>query len=122
MRYRIKSLPDSDSNLESLGTTVSNEVASGQIHMENLVREYARLTPPAHLRLSSTTFDRVHHVLLNGILLDSHLRAYPPAPEYQLRFWKWAIQKLEVLLGDEVDLQVLNHVALRADPSYRTPK
>ena len=90
--------------------------------MDNLVQEYARLTPPPHLRLPSTTFDRVHDVLLNGILLDSHLRAYPPAPEYQLRFWKWAIQELEALLGDEVNLQVLNRVALRADPSYRTPK
>ena len=87
---------------------------SGWTQMDNIVRGYARLTPLAHLRLSSEspgTFNRVHDVLLNNVLLDTHLRAYPPAPEYQLKFWKWAVQKLEVLIGDEVSLQVSHGVA-----------
>ena len=77
--------------------------------MDNLVRKYARLTPVAHLQLPSAspeTFHRVHGVLLNEILLDPHLCAYPPALEYQFKFWKWAVQGLEALIGDEVSLQI----------------
>lgn len=91
--------------------------------MDNLVQQYALLTPIAHLQSQSAfpeTFNRVHDVLLNNILLDPHLRAYPPAPEYQLRFWKWAIQKLEDLVGDQVSLQVSYGAAPR--DSSRTPK
>ena len=76
--------------------------------MVDLVRGYARLTPLAHLHLPSATpgaFHYIHDVLLNEILLDPHLCAYPPAPEYQLKFWKWAVQKLEALIGDEVGIQ-----------------
>lgn len=84
--------------------------------MDVLVRGYARLTPLAHLHLPSTSpgiFQRVHEVLLNEILLDPHLQAYPPAPEYQLKFWKWALQELEALIGDEVSAHHLYGVALR---------
>ena len=88
--------------------------------MDTLVQQYARLTPPAHLQSPSVTFNRVHDVLLNNILLDPHLRTYPPAPEYQLKFWKWAIQKLEALVGDQVSLQVLCGAAFR--DSSRTSK
>ena len=76
--------------------------------MDNLAREYARLTPLAHLQLpppSPEAFHHVHDVLLKDILLDPHLCTYPPAPEYQLKFWKWAVQGLESLIGDEVSAQ-----------------
>ena len=75
--------------------------------MDALVQQYARLTPLAHLHSPSAlprAFNPIHDVLLNKILLDPHLRAYPPAPEYQLKFWKWAIQKLEALACDQVSL------------------
>ena len=90
--------------------------------MDTLVQQYARLTPLAHLRSSvfPETFDRIHDVLLNKILLDPHLRAYPPALEYQLKFWKWAIQKLEAIVGDQVSLQVSSGAAFR--DSFRIPK
>jgi hypothetical protein len=91
--------------------------------MDSLVQRYARLTPLAHLQSPSAfpeTFNHVHDVLLNKIILDPHLRAYPPAPEYQLKFWKWAIQKLEALVGDQVSLQVLCGTASRDPP--RIPK
>lgn len=86
----------------------SCETTSVQIQADDLFREYARLTPLAHLQFSPTppeAFNRVHNVLLNEILLDPHLCIYPPAPEYQLKFWKWAILGLEPLL-DEVNLRV----------------
>jgi hypothetical protein len=84
--------------------------------MDNLVREYAQLTPVAHLQLPSASlesFHRVHDVLLNEILLDPHLCAYPPALEYQFKFWKWAVQGLEALISDEVSLQAPFRVQLR---------
>jgi hypothetical protein len=83
--------------------------------MDDLVREYARLTPLAHLQSPSASpgeFNRVHGVLLDEILLDPHLCAYPPSPEYQLKFWKWAVQGLEALIGDEVSLRVQYRVPL----------
>jgi len=92
--------------------------------MDDLVQEYARLTPPSHLQspsASSGAFNRVHDVLLNKIILDPHLCAYPPTPEYQLKFWKWAVQKLEALVGDEVTPQVPCSCVLRLIhyPGYR---
>lgn len=73
--------------------------------MDTLVQKYARLTPLAHLPSAfPEAFNHAHDVLLNKIIFDPHLRAYPPAPEYQLKFWKWAIQKLETLVGDQVSL------------------
>ena len=77
--------------------------------MDDLLREYARLTPLAHLQFPAAppgAFNRVHDVLLNKVLLDQHLCSYPPAPEYQLKFWKWAIRGLDHLLGDEVNPRV----------------
>jgi hypothetical protein len=92
----------------------SGETSSDQIEAEDLVRAYALLAPLAHLQFPPAlpgAFTRVHDALLNEILLDPHLRAYPPATEYQLKFWKWAVQGLEALLGDEVSLQVLYRAA-----------
>ncbi|KAF9643953.1 hypothetical protein BDM02DRAFT_3191056 [Thelephora ganbajun] len=72
--------------------------------MDDLVQDYARLTSLAQFQLPSASpgaFNRVQDTLLNEILLDPHFRVYPPAPEYQLRFWKWTIQGLEALIDDE---------------------
>lgn len=80
-----------------------------RIQVDELSREYARLAPLAHLQFPSAppgAFNRIHDVLLNEILLDPHLCVYPPAPEYQLKFWKWAVRGLESLLGNEVNLRV----------------
>lgn len=84
--------------------------------MYNLVPEYARLISPAHIHLPSPSpgaFFHLHNVLLSKILLDPHLRAYPPSPEYKLKFWKWAVQELESLIGDQVSVQYPYGVAHR---------
>ena len=89
---------------------------SDQIQMGDLVQEYARLTPLARIKPPSAipgAFNQFHNMLLNEILLNPHLSAYPPASEYQFKFWKWAIQGLEALVGDEVGLQDSYWVALR---------
>jgi hypothetical protein len=94
----------------------SCETASDHIQVDDLLREYARLTPLAHLQFTSSPpggFNRVHNALLNEILLDQHLCSYPPAPEYQLKFWKWVIRELESLLGDEVNHRVFSRAALQ---------
>lgn len=68
----------------------------------NLLRAYSALkTPrllsfPSHLR-----FPQVHDFVLSYILLNPHLLQYPPSHTYQLSFWKWVIEHLELLLGDE---------------------
>ena len=93
----------------------SSKTASDQVETVDLVRRYARLASLAHLQFPPAlpgAFNCAHDVLLKGILLDPHLHAYPPAPEYQLKFWKWAVQELEVLLGNEVNLQVLYQAPL----------
>ena len=90
--------------------------------MDVLARQYARLAPFAHLQSPSAFaggFNTVHDVLLNKILLDAHLLAYPPAPEYQLKFWKWAVQELEALIGDEVSLQVSHRVVSRGQTTVQ---
>lgn len=107
----------------------SHETASDPIQTVDLVREYARLTPPAHLQPSPAfagAFNRVHDVLLHEILLDPHLRAYPPAPEYQLKFLKWAVQELETLLGDEdseIDQRIYDRLVelIQSTPNSQLP-
>ncbi|KAF7302573.1 hypothetical protein HMN09_00891800 [Mycena chlorophos] len=37
----------------------------------------------------------VHDFVLNHLLLDPHLAAYPPSEQYQKTFWKWMVQNLE---------------------------
>jgi len=43
----------------------------------------------------------VHDFVLSYILLNPRLSQYPPSHTYQLSFWKWVIEHLEILLGDE---------------------
>ncbi|KAF9785712.1 hypothetical protein BJ322DRAFT_1055945 [Thelephora terrestris] len=107
----------------------SGETSSDQIEAEDLVRAYALLAPLAHLQFPPAlpgAFTRVHDALLNEILLDPHLRAYPPATEYQLKFWKWAVQGLEALLGDEdseIDVRIYDRLMelIQSAPNSQSP-
>ncbi|KAH9178828.1 hypothetical protein EDB89DRAFT_1812582, partial [Lactarius sanguifluus] len=67
-----------------------------------LLQAYSTLKHPRLLSLPShLSFPQVHHFVLSSILLNPHLLQYPPAHTYQLSFWKWVIERLEILLGDE---------------------
>ncbi|KAF8482058.1 putative methyltransferase-domain-containing protein [Russula ochroleuca] len=68
----------------------------------NLLQAYSALKHPRFLSFPShLPFLQVHDFVLSCILLDPHLLQYPPSHAYQLSFWKWAIEHLEKLLGDE---------------------
>ena len=67
-----------------------------------LVRAYSALKHPrSTLFPSHLPFLQVHDFVLSYILLNPHLLQYPPSVTYQLSFWKWVIEHLEILLGDE---------------------
>ena len=63
----------------------------------DLLQHFALLVPPSSLQFPAGSFDVAHGFLLNHILLDPHLNAYPPSSEYRVVFWKWAVTHLEDL-------------------------
>jgi hypothetical protein len=68
----------------------------------SLLQAYSALKHPRFLSFPShLPFLQVHDFVLSCILLNPHLLQYPPSHTYQLSFWKWAIEHLENLLGDE---------------------
>lgn len=68
----------------------------------SLLQAYSALKHPRLLSFPSyLSFLQVHHFILSSILLDPHLQQYSPSHTYQLSFWKWVIEHLETLLGDE---------------------
>lgn len=67
----------------------------------DVLRAYATLQPPKTIRRISTAFGVLHSFLLNRVLLNAHLQEFPPSKQYQVSFWKWAIDWLEQLASDE---------------------
>jgi hypothetical protein len=68
----------------------------------DLVQAYSALKHPRLLSFPSRLpFPQVHDFVLSYILFNPHLSQYPPSYTYQLSFWKWVIEQLEILLGDE---------------------
>ncbi|KAI0316493.1 hypothetical protein OF83DRAFT_1264688 [Amylostereum chailletii] len=68
----------------------------------DILRRYSALMPVKSISIpSELTFQEVHDFLLENILLNNHLTAYPPSTSYQEAFWKWVIKVLEDRLGDE---------------------
>ncbi|GBE77547.1 Protein-lysine N-methyltransferase EFM3 [Sparassis crispa] len=62
---------------------------------------------------SNSPFTEVHGFFLECVLLNLHLRRYPPARQYQYSFWKWAIRHLEELVvGEdaEIDPRIYSHL------------
>ena len=67
----------------------------------NVLRAYATLQPPRSVRKPDVSFSRTHEFLLKDLLLNPHFQEYPPSRQYQLSFWKWAIDWLEELMSEE---------------------
>ena len=68
----------------------------------DLLQAYSALKHPRLLSFpSQLAFHQVHRFVLSSILLNPHLSQFPPSHTYQLSFWKWVIEHLELLLGDE---------------------
>lgn len=82
----------------------------------DILRAYATLQSPKAMKRISAPFGVLHDFLLNHILLNAHLREFPPSKQYQVSFWKWAIDWLEQLASDEARyISTLN--LLVPDPS-----
>lgn len=67
-----------------------------------LLAGYALLQSPRLLQLpQGLPFITVHDFLLDHVLLNTHFQAYPPSPQYQVSFWKRAINDLESRISSE---------------------
>jgi hypothetical protein len=79
-------------------------ILGDKIHPDlfELLRKYASLISPKHLRFpSNLRAVTVHDFLINHVLLSAHFQAYPPSNQQQKAFWKWAIPHLEKQLETE---------------------
>lgn len=65
---------------------------------------YSALVPVKNLSLPlNIPFNVAHAFFLRKILMNHHLKEYPPCESYQQSFWKWALVQLESLTrSDEV--------------------
>jgi hypothetical protein len=74
-----------------------------------LLRCYTALVPskfltyPSRLRVVD-----VHDFLLNNILFNKQLAAYPPSDRYQQSFWKWAIYHLEEAINKASEVRIIS--------------
>ncbi|KAF9245703.1 putative methyltransferase-domain-containing protein [Melanogaster broomeanus] len=68
---------------------------------------YSALAPTKRLSLSRTLqFNEAHTFFVNKILLNDHLKNYPPSELYQQSFWKWALDQLEALSRNDEDSEI----------------
>ncbi|TBU52299.1 hypothetical protein BD310DRAFT_998891 [Dichomitus squalens] len=67
----------------------------------DVLRAYGTLQPPKGIEKPDVPFAAAHEFLLKHLLLNPHFDDYPPSRQYQIKFWKWAIEWLESLMSDE---------------------
>ncbi|KAF8140674.1 putative methyltransferase-domain-containing protein [Boletus edulis] len=88
---------------------------------------YSALVPVKSLSFpSNIPFNVTHEFFLREMLLNHHLKQYPPSESYQQSFWKWAIIQLESFTRSiedaEVDERIYAHyLSLRTGACSGTP-
>ncbi|KAH7922694.1 hypothetical protein BV22DRAFT_1037234 [Leucogyrophana mollusca] len=97
-----------------------------QLSLFPLLRGYSALLLPQNLAFPShIPFSIIQAFLIDRILLNPHLEAYPPSERYQHSFWKWATQCLETMPkddDDEIDEQIYErYVSLLAQSRSGPP-
>ena len=66
--------------------------------LSSVLFRYSALVPVKNLSFpSNIPFNAAHEFFLRRILLNHHLKQYPPSESYQQSFWKWALVELENL-------------------------
>ncbi|KAH7886195.1 putative methyltransferase-domain-containing protein [Phlebopus sp. FC_14] len=85
-----------------------------EVILSSILQAYSALAPTKSITIPETlSFTKVHGFLLDKILLNRHLRDYPPSEQYQHKFWKWALGTLEYMSKDdehsEIDERVYEH-------------
>ncbi|KAG6380795.1 putative methyltransferase-domain-containing protein [Boletus reticuloceps] len=88
---------------------------------------YSALVPVKSLSFpSNIPFNVTHEFFLREILLNHHLKQYPPSESYQQSFWKWAIIQLESFTRSNEDAEVderiyAHYLSLRTGACSETP-
>lgn len=76
--------------------------AMAEADLDHVLPSYLALVPPTRIFIpSEIPFEKLHRSLLEKILLLAHANPYPPSPDYQQAFWKWAINLLEGLIAND---------------------
>lgn len=64
--------------------------------------DFFALAPTKKLKFPETkSLSQMNNFFVNDILLDRHFGQYSPSVQYQIGFWKWALQHLECLVYSE---------------------
>ncbi|OSD03362.1 hypothetical protein PYCCODRAFT_268392 [Trametes coccinea BRFM310] len=81
------------------------------VQLFDVLRAYAALLPPRSIELAGVSFETLHGFLLAHVLLNTHFNDFPPSKQYQLLFWKWAVDRLEQLASDpdQIDERIYTH-------------
>jgi hypothetical protein len=96
------------------GSTASLLLSGMRSHLFRLLCCYASLSSPSSLGLPADLSFPAAHAFFLSLLDDPHLVAYPPAPEFQRTWWKWALAQLEELLqtsttdAEEEEVRICN--------------
>ena len=89
----------------------------------DLLRGYATLCPVRLLVFPSRlSFGAVHEFLLRDLLFNELFAKYPPALEYQARFWKWTLDNLQRMDCPEVCIYCLRSIMIPMVCVYRIAK
>ncbi|KAI0828913.1 hypothetical protein BC628DRAFT_1361283, partial [Trametes gibbosa] len=89
----------------------------------DVLRAYATLQPPKSIQKQDVSFILLHDFLGVHILHNQHFEAFPPSKQYQILFWKWAINWLEELVSDEDEIDeciYTHHIDLIQELSARS--
>ncbi|KAF8559946.1 hypothetical protein OG21DRAFT_1400944 [Imleria badia] len=75
--------------------------------LSSILFRYSALAPVKNISFpSNIPFNVAHDFLLRRILLNHHLKQYPPSEPYQQSFWKWALVQLEDLTRGNEDNEI----------------
>ena len=90
--------------MQGLGSDANRLFHTPEPLLSLILFRYAALVPVKNLSFpSNIAFNVAHEFFLRKILLNHHLKQYPPSESYQQSFWKWALAQLESLTrSDEV--------------------
>lgn len=90
--------------MQDLGSEANELFPTSESFLSSILSRYSTLAPLKDVSFpSNIPFNVAHEFFLRKILLNHHLKQYPPSESYQQSFWKWALLQLENLSrGDEV--------------------
>jgi hypothetical protein len=90
--------------MQGLDSDANRQSPTSEPLLSSILFRYSALVPVKNLSFpSNIPFNAVHEFFLRKILLNHHLKQYPPSESYQQSFWKWALVQLESLSrSDEV--------------------